>query len=283
LNQPFIKVKGLEAKAILSDIKDSSEQEITALFEDAREKLNKMEKQAEQKKKEIVINLAQKLEGKIRTDTISREIVKRLRGQVHEGFVRECLPAKYKLIYRVKNARKQKRQLEPTVNDKLARVTTLNQCEEKEEGEKKEVIVLGVDGKIYRQRDEEKEPSSTTTDSSNTTDKASNQSSYSSQLDQQHQEQELKKTFEKPSQLDAADKIVIVEGVSSTHKHDNEDSILSFEFPINYKDLQNYLTISYSNAEDNIKVWLNGRVNLKTGEVISSNLGRLSSSQAANG
>jgi hypothetical protein len=76
---------------------------------------------------------------------------------------------------------------------------------------------------------------------------------------------------------------VIVEGVSSTHKHDNEESILSFEFPINYKDLQNYLTISYSNAEDNIKVWLNGRVNLKTGEVISSNLGRLSSSQAANG
>jgi predicted secreted protein len=188
------------------------------------------------------------------------------------------LDGKYKQKHRIANARKQKRQLESQVNDNLAQVTTLNQDEEEE---KKEIIMVDVDGRTFAQKDKG-EQDTTTKDLDTTTDRTFVQSSYQSQS-QREREQELKKTIESSSQLDVADKIVIAEGISSTHKYDNEDNILSFEFPINYKDLQNYMTRSYSNAEDNIKVWFNGRVNLKTGEVISSNLGRRSSSQAASG
>jgi hypothetical protein len=77
----------------LTDIKESQEQEITSLFEDARVKLAKVDENAKDLKKNIVIELAKKLEGKIpQTDSISIEIVNQLRGQVSERFIHECLP-----------------------------------------------------------------------------------------------------------------------------------------------------------------------------------------------
>ena len=80
----------------MSDNNEFIEQEIDSLFEDARQELARVDKNAKELKKNIVINLAKKLDGKIPTDTICIEIVNQLRGRVSERFIHECLPEKYK-------------------------------------------------------------------------------------------------------------------------------------------------------------------------------------------
>jgi hypothetical protein len=89
-----------------------NDEEISNLFEDARNQLDKVEEQAKDKKRQIVIDLAEKLEGKIPTDTISIEIVNQLRGSVSERFIHECLDEKYKQKHKVENAKKQKKEEE---------------------------------------------------------------------------------------------------------------------------------------------------------------------------
>jgi len=95
----------------LENIRESHDTEVTLLFEDVRQKLGKLEKQTEQKKKEIVIELAKSLEGKIPTDTICMEIVDRLDGLVSDSLIRDCLSEKYKQEYRRMNAKKQKKEV----------------------------------------------------------------------------------------------------------------------------------------------------------------------------
>ena len=56
--------------------------EVSGLFEDARDKIEKIDAKAKHQKKQIVIDLAKDLEDKIRTDTICMEIIDQLRGQV---------------------------------------------------------------------------------------------------------------------------------------------------------------------------------------------------------
>jgi hypothetical protein len=86
----------------------SIEQEISLLFEAARNKLEKIDAQAKKEKKQIVKDLAKDLEGQIPTDTISIEIVTQLRSRVSERFIHECLDEKYKQQRRVENAKKTK-------------------------------------------------------------------------------------------------------------------------------------------------------------------------------
>ncbi len=63
-----------------------------------------------------------------------------------------------------------------------------------------------------------------------------------------------------------------VEEVSeSTHEND----FLPFEFSMIYRELQNHLTLLYSKIGKHGKVWFSGKINKKTGAVISSNLGRI--------
>src|SRR3954447_9606482 len=96
----------------LAEFKDYQDDEINSLFDDARKelakvdenakelkkdiviKLAKVDENANELKKNIVIKLAKKLEEKIRIDTICIEIVTQLQGEVSERFVRECLPEK---------------------------------------------------------------------------------------------------------------------------------------------------------------------------------------------
>ncbi len=261
-------------KAILENVSDSHDEQVTLLFEDARNKLHKVVANSDQQKKKIVEELAKNLEGKIPTDTISMEIVNQLRGQVSEGFVRECLDEKYKQKRRVQNARKQKRQLESKVNDKLAQVTTLNQDDEEEE--KKELIMVDVAGRTSAQKDED-EQATTTTDFDTTTDRTFVQPSYQLQP-QQEQEQELKKAIENSSQLVTANKMV---STGSENKNDVyiTKEILKFEFSMFYKDVQKYMAVLFRKQGGNGKVWFSGKIDKKTGVVISSTLGKINQHQ----
>jgi hypothetical protein len=83
-----------------------SQQEISACFEAAIKKLDKVESDSKKKKSEIVQELARDLDGKMPTDEIAAEIVHQLRGRVSERRIYECLDHKYKKKYRVENARK---------------------------------------------------------------------------------------------------------------------------------------------------------------------------------
>jgi hypothetical protein len=133
---------------------NSREQEIDFLFDDARKKLAKVDENANELKKDIVKNLAKKLEEKIRLDTICIEIVTQLQGQVSGRFIRECLPEKYKQKSRIENAKKQKKQKQEE-NNNLAAVTPLDD---------KEVIIVDAEGRTFLQGEEDDESSKTATD-----------------------------------------------------------------------------------------------------------------------
>ena len=72
-------------------------------------KMLKRNIQTQKEKKQIVKDLANNLEGKIPTDTISIEIVNQLRDKVSERFIHNCLDEKYKQKSQVENARRQKK------------------------------------------------------------------------------------------------------------------------------------------------------------------------------
>jgi hypothetical protein len=287
----------------LKDVEKDYDEEISLIFKDAKEKLNKIDKDATKQKKQIVTDLAKSLEGKIPTDTISIEIINQLRGQVSERFVRECLDEKYKQKIRVDNARKQKQhqQEEEHKNvDKLAAVTPLN--EEVEEDKNKALVILGVDGRTSFRKDEN-EP--TTTDASTIRDNIVNETSYQLQQEQeQEQEQELKEEVnpdlmessaykemydenyeqeapEKSSQFISADNIPSTS--ESSYIYDNDidtfNDILPFEFFVYYTELQKFMASIFRSKGDNRKVWFNGKINKKTGVVVSSNLGRINKHQ----
>ena len=102
----------------MSQTANSGDAEISLLFYDAIIKLGKIDIRAKKEKKQITIRLAKDLDGKIRTDSISIEIVNQLRGKVYERFVHNCLEEKYKQKRQVENARKQnKKQLVVDVED----------------------------------------------------------------------------------------------------------------------------------------------------------------------
>ncbi len=124
---------------------ENQEEEISMLFQDAIVKLEKIKAYANQQKKQIVVELAKSLEGKIPTDTICMVIIDQLLGRVSERFIRECLNEKYKQKPRVENARKQKKQkqLENKKDiDKLAAVTPLNKSPENDK-----IILVGANGR----------------------------------------------------------------------------------------------------------------------------------------
>ena len=96
---------------------ETNEAEISSLFNDARDKLDGINKEAKKEKKQVIIQLAKDLDGKIPTDTISIEIVNQLRGKVSERFIRKCLDEKYKQNHRAENARKQRKRQQQECNE----------------------------------------------------------------------------------------------------------------------------------------------------------------------
>lgn len=138
--------------------------EVTLLFNNAKERIRSVEKDTLLQKKQIVTELAKSLEGKISTDTICIEIKYQLRGEdISERHIEECLDEKYKQVHRVKNARKRnsnKSKLQSGSRSKwlkieeekdLAAPSRLNEeyneiDEEKDvkkESQKEEIIIVG--------------------------------------------------------------------------------------------------------------------------------------------
>jgi hypothetical protein len=267
------KEKGRKGK--LEYIKESRDQEIDSIFDYARDKLAKVDENAKEQKKKIVIDLAKRLEGKIPIETISIEIVNQLRGQVSQRLIHEILPEKYKQKHRVENAKKQKK-IQKDEN-KLAAVAPLKQAEEHQEDEElknKEVMVTDIDGRtiLYYQNKDEDRPSSTAIDTSSLTEGGFSQSSYNAKKNKE-QEQPI----EKPNQLtvtstDMGNTEIVADASSSQMSYSNDKDILSFEFSLSRKDVQSYLDSSKSNTDD--KVWLNVKVDLKTGKAIFATTGR---------
>jgi hypothetical protein len=106
-----------------------SNEEISLCVQTAREKLDRVDEDAKEKKTQIVKDLAKDLEGKIRTDSICNEIVHQLHSKVSERLIRDCLDEKYKEKRRVENAKKQKKKHEST--EDLAAPLPLNDRQEK--------------------------------------------------------------------------------------------------------------------------------------------------------
>jgi hypothetical protein len=113
------------------------EEQLCAVFEEAKSKLDNIDARAKNEKKQVIIQLAKDLEGKVPTDTISIEIVNQLRGIVSERFIHECLDSKYKQKYRAENAKKRKSKEQEKGNEEnLAAVALLNH-----ETERKAIVI----------------------------------------------------------------------------------------------------------------------------------------------
>jgi hypothetical protein len=229
----------------------SIEQEISLLFEAARNKLEKIDAQARKEKKQIVKDLAKDLEGQIPTDTISIEIVTQLHGKVSERFIRECLDEKYKQQRRVENAKKQKMRQEGDEN--LAALPPLNH--EEQQAKNKEVIIQDVDERSVEEEEENPKLSPTIdnafTDSCRVGDtKADFQSPESkdqSNLDLKEcsnckelyvENRELKEALEKSIQLITADN-VSSSTLSDTNSADilENDEHTTYQIPKEKQDL----------------------------------------------
>jgi hypothetical protein len=284
----------LEEKAVLEKFKEK-DTETSLLFEDAIEKLDKIDVQANDSKKQIIINLAKNLEGKIPTDIISMEITDQLRGRVSPSLIRECLDEKYKVKFRVENAKKQKPRSQRELS--LAPVVALNQQKELEEVTEQETIekvdtIVDAGDKISIEEEKRGEPY-TTIDFSFMTDKTIVPVSYQQQQEHKLKEKpnkeleecssckdlydenlELKEVLQKSSQFATAD-MMLSTSATATYDVDKGNDVLPFEFSMLFRNIRNYMTPLHSRIGDNGEVWFNGKIDIKTGEVIYSNLGRM--------
>ena len=247
---------------------ENHDEEISSLFQDAMVKLEEIEDNANQQKKQIVVELAKNLEGKIPTDTICMKIVTQLRGQVSPGFIRECLGEEYKQKHRVENARKQKKQdyvEEKEDIDELAEVTPLNP-----EPENGKIILVGAHGQslVQRERENNDNPSSDINDVStennteSTSSKLLNQKEHEQQLGAKdepvdlkrcpgcrelyHENIELKEVIEKQNQFTPADKIKNANGPNNEMKTANKT--MYFEFCKPYGEVSDTWVLSLNLA-----------------------------------
>lgn len=107
--------------------------EVSALFNNAKEKIKVVENNSVHQKKQIIIELAKSLEGRIVTNTICIEIKHQLRGVgVSDRHIEECLEEKYKQAHRVRNASKRNRSKSESIQlmENLAAIPRLNQQED---------------------------------------------------------------------------------------------------------------------------------------------------------
>ncbi len=287
--------------------------EVSYLFEEARKKIDEVDKEATEKKKKIIEKLAKDLEGKIQTDSICMKITVQLDGKVSESVIRKCLPEKYKQKHRVENAKKQKREKEEV--DNLAVLLPLNQGEEeKKEEERRQAIMIDVDGRTIVQDDddeveEENKPviildtgnrpiiqedgdgdeSHTVTESTDKTLSIYQQESElkeqtNGSLEEDSRYEELNERNEESiedlasSPLAAnVDKIMTQTepcDLPPSNKTNIDNEILSFEFYKTFGEVSKYAKQFFLQGSDT-KIWFNGKIHLGTGKVVSSGFGRL--------
>jgi len=279
---------------------ETYDKEISWLFDEARSKLEKIESNSKQQKKQVVKELAKSLEGKIPTDSICIEITNQLRGRVSESFARQCLDDKYKQGQRSENAKKRYKMLNPVeqeqVNDKLlAAVTTL-----KEENEGDTVMTVESNGQALVQRkgnDNPDDESFLNLNNPFTTDETKTRlSSEMSRHDEQKQQLKLKpvdsglkecsgcqelnaKVIELSDALKKATQFVIADKTVYPDQSHETSEIVQFEYRMVFDKMQKYLAPLYQKIGPHGDVWLKGQIDKKTDKVISLNFGRLNQEQ----
>ena len=107
------------------------EKDFSMFFMDPRaelKKLNEEEANTHKKKKQVVIDLAKRLElEEVPLDKICMIIIKNIQDLLKPRTIREYLPVNYKLLHKVVNAKKQKsKQPEPLDIHDLAALPPLN-------------------------------------------------------------------------------------------------------------------------------------------------------------
>ncbi len=257
------------------------------LVENAKHELEKVDSEAKGKKKQIIIELAKSMEGKVREEDISKEIIHHLHDQpIPDIFIRECFPEKYKQKYRVKIAKKQKKQRkEHKVIDKLEVLPSLNQevKEIEDKDEKKKVMLVNVDGSTSIQNGEDSESyvSGNPIETSAYPQQYSKKSFQKKKNDEEIKEYsdykeplsenlELKED-EKPSQMIVSENKDSDDDNNMVSKSDN----VNFEFSIPFGKIHDRLIPLKSKLLETAPIWFHGIVNKKTGKVVHSDFGRI--------
>jgi hypothetical protein len=272
--------------------------EVTMLFEEARDKLAKVEANAIKQKSQIVADLAKSLEEKkIPLDTICMEIINQLRGQVSATFIRQYLQEKYKQKTRVENAKKKQKQkpgIESKTDEKLATVTLLNK---EDNDNKKKVMVAEIGGSgptLIHEDDEDSEDEQAPMYSESDNTKVT-EAPISQQLQQEQpsifepeaspQDQHLDRvgpdgTPEDSSQMVAAGGTTVSAASpnynSISDKPDIDDGyILPFEISFLCSDIRRQMIPLYKKNGDNEKLWFSISIDIRTRKVVSWNIGRI--------
>ncbi len=271
--------------------KEIYKDDISSLIEDAIGKLDKVDAQANEQKKQIVVDLAKGLEDKIPTETICMEIVDKLHGLVSPRFIRECLDDKYKQEVRMINAKKQKRhqRQEP---DSLAAVAPLIS-----EVATDKITIFDKDDPTPDTSNDDDNKSSIPTaidasDAGITLAESPRQERAEEQLNKNQviaghndivecvscielcaENLELMDALKKSSQMTTADKM------TPKSADDNDNESLNFEFSKPSKDICQQFESLFEKNNDNEEVWFRVTIDKVTGKVISFNIGRKSQQQ----
>ncbi len=297
----------MEAKTVLEDYDKDPDEEISSLVEDAKHKLEEVNSEtkgkieeidakAKVKKKDIIIELAKSLEGKIRDKEICKEIIHHL-PEVSERFIRECLPEKYKQKHRVKNAKKQKQNKAIKEDEKLAaiiprKIPLNSEIEEEEEDKKKQVMLVNVDGSTSIQNDDDDSELESESENQVTGNpfKVPDYHQQQSFKQEKNDHKELKENSNFKGALSSSENqntkddqnldqpIYNNENRSTTENKNNISSninIKNFEFSMKVRTIREYIMYRFSTLGDNGSIWFSGKLDVKTGKVVFSNLGRL--------
>jgi hypothetical protein len=270
---------------------ETYEAEISLLFEDAKAKLDKIDAQTQKEKKQIVKDLANNLEGKIPTDTISIEIVNQLRGKVSERFIHNCLDEKYKQKSQVENARKQKKKKKKQEGVDVENLAVLSPPNQ--EAKIKEIIV-DVDGREETAAvpSPSSEPGMSETHRREGTVPSCHMQSSQTVIKSENMECDRCKILEEKVQnyekiiedipIKTADQIISAETYSrETDQHVNNSTsssrievVIDCECSISWPIMQRYVQHIYKSGKP-LEVWFNFRFNKQTATVIAAYPGRI--------
>jgi hypothetical protein len=273
-------------------IEANGDDEIFRIFEEARNNLTKVEAESSLKKKQIVVNLAKEIEGKIPMDTICIEIVNQLRGKVSERFIRECLDEKYKQKTRVNNAKKQMKQAEilaeqPPLNDKqvifvdaMNGSITQKESDTDDQDDDIENRLSSSDGKNLSKR-EKTDSTSISLGIGQGREIQITDNQLNSNLEGKcphckelkDRNDDLVDALQKLNQYANADNLIRSKG-----KYDGESpvTILPFELHWSFKEIREYMAPLFPKGGDPQQVWFNGKIDVETGKIVSSGFGKIS-------
>ncbi|CAN5865346.1 hypothetical protein BH23THE1_BH23THE1_13550 [soil metagenome] len=298
----------------MTSVEKTIEKDFSLFFRDSIDELNRLNKEesnTQNKKKQVVIEVAKRLEleGKVPIDTICMIVIKNLQDVLKPRSIREYLPEKYKPLHKVNNAKKQKSiQIESISVDNLAAVPPLN----REEVVDIDTIVIDTKDKISI---EEKEAESiqpfspvdiSMTDADLVTSFESHPTIMSDTPPQQQDPKivtsitrcgecpkkdiiidnkdckilELTEIIEKSNQFTTAEKLV-----AKKDSDDNKEAmgdIIEFECPKTYREVSEYIKPFFSMG-NYVKIYFRVRINATTRKILSFDFGKLDQYRNMNG